>query len=262
MTNKIYQVDAFTNALFGGNPAAVCPLEKWFSDELLQKIALENNLSETAFYIKDDNRYLIRWFTPETEVDLCGHATLATAYILFNYENHVGDTINLFSERSGKLSVTKDGDWLTLNFPSDQVKQISLTEELVTGFNRDPIEVFKGRTDYMFLFNNEEEIKQLNPDFTEIAKLECRGIIVTAKGNSVDFVSRFFTPQCGINEDPVTGSAHTTLTPFWSNRLGKQSLTATQLSKRKGYLKCKLLDDRVEISGQAKLYMTGTIHIN
>lgn len=262
MTNKIYQVDAFTNALFGGNPAAVCPLEKWFSDELLQKIALENNLSETAFYIKDDNRYLIRWFTPETEVDLCGHATLATAYILFNYENHVGDTINLFSERSGKLSVTKDGDWLTLNFPSDQVKQISLTEELVTGFNRDPIEVFKGRTDYMFLFNNEEEIKQLNPDFTEIAKLECRGIIVTAKGNSVDFVSRFFTPQCGINEDPVTGSAHTTLTPFWSNRLGKQSLTATQLSERKGYLKCKLLDDRVEISGQAKLYMTGTIHIN
>lgn len=262
MTNKIYQVDAFTNALFGGNPAAVCPLEKWFSDELLQKIALENNLSETAFYIKDDNRYLIRWFTPETEVDLCGHATLATAYILFNYENHVGDTINLFSERSGKLSVTKDGDWLTLNFPSDQVKQISLTEELVTGFNRDPIEVLKGRTDYMFLFNNEEEIKQLNPDFTEIAKLECRGIIVTAKGSSVDFVSRFFTPQCGINEDPVTGSAHTTLTPFWSNRLGKQSLTATQLSERKGYLKCKLLDDRVEISGQAKLYMTGTIHIN
>jgi PhzF family phenazine biosynthesis protein len=262
MTNKIYQVDAFTNSLFRGNPAAVCPLEKWLSDDLLQHIALENNLSETAFYVKDGAKYHIRWFTPEVEVDLCGHATLATAYVLFNEEDHIGDTIQLYSKRSGELTVTKHGDWLSLNFPADELKQLALTEDLYTGFNIKPNAVFKGKTDYLFLFENEEAIKNLKPDFTEIGKLDCRGIIVTAKGNTVDFVSRFFTPQCGINEDPVTGSAHTTLTPYWAKELNKLELTAKQISAREGYLKCKLVNTRVEIRGQARLYMVGKITLS
>jgi len=262
MTNKIYQVDAFTNHIFGGNPAAICPLEQWLSDDQLQNIAMENNLSETAFYVKDGNRYRIRWFTPEVEVDLCGHATLGTAFILFNYEHHSGDTIELYSERSGKLTVKKHGDWLTLNFPADKLKQLKLTEGLYSGFNLKPKAVYKGKTDYLFVFDNESDIKNLNPNFAEIGKLDCRGIIVTAKGSSVDFVSRFFTPQCGINEDPVTGSAHTSLTPYWAKQLKKTSLTAMQLSERQGYLKCKFLKSRVEISGQAKLYMKGTIYLD
>ncbi|OZV69050.1 PhzF family phenazine biosynthesis protein [Winogradskyella aurantia] len=262
MTNKIYQVDAFTKSLFGGNPAAVCPLDKWLSDDLLQNIALENNLSETAFYVKDGAKYHIRWFTPEVEVDLCGHATLATAYVLFNEEDHIGDTIQLYSKRSGELTVTKHGDWLTLNFPTDQLKEIVLTDALWSGFNIRPKAVLKGKTDYLFVFEDENEIKNLNPDFIEIGKLDCRGIIVTAKGSEVDFVSRFFTPQCGINEDPVTGSAHTTLTPYWAKELNKLELTAKQISAREGYLKCKLVNTRVEISGHARLYMVGKITLS
>lgn len=261
MKQKIYQIDAFTDKVFSGNPAAVCPLDRWLSDDLLQKIAMENNLAETAFYVKQDNIYQIRWFTPKVEVDLCGHATLAAAFVLFNHENHTGNQINFFSHRSGQLAVSKQGEYLTLNFPTDVYNSIDLTSDLTNGFNLKPTEALKGKTDYLLVFETEDQINKLQPKFEEISKLDGRGVIVTAKGNSVDFVSRFFAPQAGINEDPVTGSAHTTLTPYWAKKLGKDELTAIQLSERKGYLKCKYLKDRVEISGKAMLYLIGEIFI-
>ena len=261
MNQKIYQVDAFTEKVFGGNPAAVCPLKEWIGDEMLQKIAMENNLAETAFFVKQGEQYHIRWFTPTVEVDLCGHATLASAFVLFNYENHKGNEIQFFSPRSGGLAVSKQGDFLTLNFPTDIYEKINLFDQLTKGFAFKPIEALKGKTDYVLVFENEEQIKNINPNIDEVAKLKARGVIVTAKGNSVDFVSRFFAPQSGINEDPVTGSAHTTLTPYWAQKLGKNELTAIQLSERKGYLNCKYLDDRVEISGKAKLYLIGEIFV-
>lgn len=262
MKYRIYQIDAFTDQVFSGNSAAVCPLDKWLSDDLLQKIAMENNLAETAFYIKKDNEYQIRWFTPITEVDLCGHATLAAAYVLFNHENHIGNAISFYSARSGKLTVSKHGDSLTLNFPIDIYESIELSENLKQSFDILPMHALKGKTDYILVFETENQIKEIKPDLNQIAKLGGRGVIITAKGDYVDFVSRFFAPQSGIDEDPVTGSAHTTLTPYWSKRLNKTELTAIQLSERKGYLHCKLLDDRVEISGNAKLYLIGEIYID
>lgn len=254
---KIYQIDAFSKSVFSGNPAAVCPLEEWLSDAIMQKIAAENNLAETAFYIQNGNQYEIRWFTPKIEVDLCGHATLAAAFVLFNYENHSDNLIEFFSPRSGKLTVTKEADLLSLNFPVDVFEAIPLTSQITDGLNIKPIQAFKGKTDYMFLFNNEEEILNLDPDFEKLSKLQARGIIVTAKGNQTDFVSRFFAPQSGINEDPVTGSAHTTLIPYWAKELNKTKLSAIQLSERRGYLECELLEDRVRISGYAKCYLIG-----
>jgi PhzF family phenazine biosynthesis protein len=254
---KIYQIDAFSKSVFSGNPAAVCPLEEWLSDAIMQKIAAENNLAETAFYIQNGNQYEIRWFTPKIEVDLCGHATLAAAFVLFNYENHSDNLIEFFSPRSGKLTVTKEADLLSLNFPVDVFEAIPLTSQITDGLNIKPIQAFKGKSDYMFLFNNEKEILNLDPNFEKLSKLQARGIIVTAKGNQADFVSRFFAPQSGINEDPVTGSAHTTLIPYWAKELNKTKLSAIQLSERRGYLECELLEDRVRISGYAKCYLIG-----
>ena len=262
MNLKIYQVDAFTDRVFSGNPAAVCPLNNWLSDDLLQNIAMENNLAETAFYVKNKDEYHIRWFTPTVEVDLCGHATLATAYVLFNHENHSEKIINFYSSRSGKLSVSKAGDYLCLNFPADVFAETELTEELSEAFDLKPIHIFKGKTDYMFVFENQNQIIKLKPAFEKIVKFKARGIIVTAPGNKVDFVSRFFAPQCGINEDPVTGSAHTTLTPYWAKKFNKNELTALQISQRTGYLKCKFLNERVEISGEARLYLIGEIFVS
>ncbi len=259
MKLKIYQIDAFAESLFSGNPAAVCPLDEWLSDELLQKIAMENNLSETAFYVKQGNEYQIRWFTPTVEVDLCGHATLAAAYVLFNQENHFGNTVSFNSLKSGNLKVTKNGDLLTLNFPADTLKSIDLTDNLTAGFNIKPVAALKGKTDYILVFENENQIKNLIPDFQIISNLDARGVIVTAKGDEVDFVSRFFGPQSGVNEDPVTGSAHTSLTTYWAKVLGKNELIALQLSKRRGFLNCVYLNDRVEISGRGRLYMAGEI---
>lgn len=261
MKQKIYQIDAFTSKVFGGNPAAVCPLEEWFSDELLQKIAMENNLAETAFYVKKEKEYHIRWFTPLVEVDLCGHATLAAAFVLFNFEHHQENEIRFYSERSGQLQVKREKDLLTLNFPKDTLEKINLTEELKKGFQQQPLEVYKGKTDYMFVFRDESVIEQLQPDFQQLSKWNVRGVIATAKGKNCDFVSRFFAPQAGINEDPVTGSAHTTLTPYWAEKLDKKELTAIQLSVRKGHLTCKLSDDRVEISGEAKVYLIGELFL-
>jgi PhzF family phenazine biosynthesis protein len=261
MKQKIYQVDTFTDQLFSGNPAAVCPLNEWLSDELLQNIAMENNLAETAFYVKHGNEYEIRWFTPKVEVDLCGHATLAAAYVLFTIENYPDRVISFHSPRSGKLTVTKSNDVFALNFPGDMFERIPIVKELISGFDLLPIIALKGKTDFVLVFENETQIKGINVDLTQIAKLPGRGVIITAKGDHVDFVSRFFAPQSGINEDPVTGSAHTTLAPYWSNLLGKTELTAIQLSERKGYLHCKVSGDRVEISGHAKLYMVGEIYL-
>lgn len=262
MKQKIYQVDAFTDKVFAGNPAAVCPLDHWLPDEILQKIALENNLAETAFYVKKEDHYELRWFTPTVEVDLCGHATLATAFVFFNHENFNGNVLQFHTRKSGILTVSNNDGWLTLNFPSDSIKQIDLSDEINACFDIQPTKFFEGRTDYMVVFNEEDEVRNVIPSIEKIIKLKARGVIITAKGKNVDFVSRFFGPQVGVNEDPVTGSAHTTLTPYWAKELGKTDLTAMQLSSRGGYLKCKYLDERVEISGQGRLYMIGEIFID
>jgi PhzF family phenazine biosynthesis protein len=259
MKLKIYQVDAFAEQIFQGNPAAVVPLDNWLADDKLQKIAMENNLSETAFYVKENDHIVLRWFTPSTEVDLCGHATLATAHVLFYDEGYSQDSINFFSPRSGKLTVKKFGDKMTMNFPKDDVSPIELTEELLKPFDPKPIEAFKGKTDYVLIFENEDIIKNLEFDLQLISRIKARGVIVSAPGKTVDFVSRFFGPQVGVPEDPVTGSAHTTLMPIWSKKLGKTFLSARQLSARGGFLECVLKDNRVEIIGQAVTYMRGEI---
>ncbi|MEJ1240766.1 PhzF family phenazine biosynthesis protein [Chryseolinea sp. T2] len=262
MTIRIYQVDAFTDHVFGGNPAAVCPLDRWPDDRLMQNIAMENNLAETAFLVRNDSRVEIRWFTPTVEVDLCGHATLGSAYVLFNFEGYKGDEIHFFSPRSGDLTVRRDGDRLTMNFPADLYSRIQPDESLTAGVSIRPLEIYRGKTDYMFVYAKEHDVKTIVPNFSEIAKLSCRGVIVTAPGDDVDFVSRFFAPQSGVNEDPVTGSAHTTLTPYWAKRLSKTTLSAIQLSSRKGQLTCKDLGDRVEISGTARSYLRGEIEVD
>ncbi|MBN1181085.1 MAG: PhzF family phenazine biosynthesis protein [Bacteroidales bacterium] len=260
MEIKLYQIDTFTTEIFKGNAAAICPLDNWLDDELLIKIAAENNLSETGFFIKDGTEYQIRWFTPAVEVDLCGHATLAEAYVLYNYRGYEGESI-AFNSKSGILKVRKSDDFFVLDFPSDKIKKVDLTDELIKPFDVKPSEAFKGNTDYMLIFDDEEVISNMTPDLSLIAQIKARGIIVTARGNQTDFVSRFFAPQSGIDEDPVTGSSHTTLTPYWSNRLNKSELSAQQISKRGGMLKCKYLGERVEISGKAVTYLIGDIKI-
>ncbi|RDC66229.1 PhzF family phenazine biosynthesis protein [Adhaeribacter pallidiroseus] len=262
MKQKIYQIDAFTDKVFSGNPAAVCPLNQWLEDDTMQNIALENNLADTAFYVKQGHQYQIRWFTPTMEVALCGHATLAAAFVLFYHEGHPEDIIHFYSPRSGALTVTKKGKLLTLNFPADTIEPAALSDEIINCFDLKPRLAFKGKTDYLLVFDKEAEINKLTPAYEVIAKLKARGVIVTAKGDQVDFVSRFFAPQSGINEDPVTGSAHTTLTPYWAKQLNKTQLSAIQLSERKGYLQCTYLNDRVEISGQGKLYLAGEIYLD
>ncbi|SHN38560.1 PhzF family phenazine biosynthesis protein [Chitinophaga sp. CF418] len=261
MELKLYQVDAFADKIFTGNPAAVCPLQEWLPDDVLLKIAVENNLSETAFYVPKGDGFEIRWFTPGVEVDLCGHATLATAYVLRNLEGFKADVINFTSPRSGALPVTVQGDKFLLNFPVDNFEEVELTNELLSITDKKPIAAFKGKTDYMVVFQHEEDIRTIQPDFAAIAKIKARGIIVTARGTTYDFVSRFFAPAVGINEDPVCGSAHTTLTPYWAKQLNKTELNAFQLSSRSGEVTCRLLNDRVELGGRAVLYLKGGIFI-
>jgi len=258
---KRYQVDAFTDQIFKGNSAVVCPLNEWLPSDVMQNIAMENNLAETAFYVQEPEGLRIRWFTTTTEVLLCGHATLAAAFVLFFHEGYPGDTIT-FNSLSGPLSVTKSDTLLTLNFPVDQFKEGLAMPELEKALGAKALQTFKGKTDYMLVFDREEIIQNMIPDLTQVAKVNARGVIVTAKGNQVDFVSRFFAPQSGIAEDPVTGSAHTTLTPYWSSVLNKTEFNAKQLSKRGGKLRCTLLGDRVAIAGTAKLFSTGTIYLN
>ena len=258
MELTLYQIDAFTDRVFKGNPAAVCPLNDWLTDTDLQAIAEENNLSETAFYVPAEAGFHLRWFTPKAEVDLCGHATLATAFVIFNYSDYADETVK-FETRSGELTVTKSDDLLVMDFPSQPGKPCTTPPLLVEGLGKTPIEVLSSE-DYMAVFENEEVLTALKPNFDTLSKLDLRGVMVTAKGKNVDFVSRFFAPRYGINEDPVTGSAHCALTPYWSGKLNKTKLSARQVSKRTGYIECELKGNRVFLSGRAVKYMEGKIN--
>lgn len=256
-----YQVDAFTCGPFTGNPAAVCVLNDWLADELMQKIAMENNLAETAFIVPEGKEWLIRWFTPVTEVDLCGHGTLASSFIVMDILETERQEVTFRTMHMGDLVVRKKGDTLELDFPTDTLHKCDLPRLVMESLGKEPVECHMGRSDFLLLFGSEAEILALKPDFRKLAMADGRGIIVTAPGSDVDFVSRFFAPQAGIDEDPVTGSAHTTLTPFWSARLGKTSMTARQLSARGGYLECSLAGDRSLIAGKAMLFLKGEIYM-
>ena len=258
---KVYVVNAFTKEKFGGNPAAVVPLRQWLSDDLMQDIAAQHNLAETAFIVPQGNEYEIRWFTPTVEIALCGHATLASAHVLFNYLDYKKGKI-IFHSKSGPLEVTKKNDGkLMLDFPVNAPVATGSLQAIEGGLHVKPLEVYSSTFDYLVVLENQEAIEKLSPDFKILAQLPSRGVIVTAKGNEVDFVSRCFFPQSGIDEDSVTGSAHTVSVPYWAKRLGKQKMSAIQLSKRKGYLDCELVGDRVLMSGHAVTYLTGDIMI-
>jgi len=260
MNIPIYQVDAFSDTPFGGNPAAVCILDSWLSDDLMQQIGQENNLSETAFIVrKAKGEYDIRWFTPSTEISLCGHATLASAYIVFNFYDKDIETVS-FDSKSGILSVDKKDDLLILDFPSTPPVNTEIPLVLIKALGVIPEAAFSSR-DLLVIVKDEETVRSLNPDFNLLKELDYLGIIVSAKGDNSDFVSRFFAPNVGINEDPVTGSAHTTLIPFWANKLGKDKLHAYQVSSRMGELFCELAVDRVKIAGKACLIIQGQLKI-
>ncbi len=259
MIIPIYQVDAFSDQLFSGNPAAVCPLDFWPADNILQNIAAENNLSETAFFRKKDKFFEIRWFTPTAEIELCGHATLAAAHVLFNHLNFKGDHLIFDSGYSGRLKVNKNGEFLTLDFPVDRLEPALPPDHLFEALGSKPSEIWKGKTDYLLYFPSQEDIEEISPNFSMLRKIETRGIIITAPGYDSDFVSRFFAPLIGIDEDPVTGSSHTSLVPFWAHRLNQLEFEARQLSSRGGILKCQLTGDRVLISGKSCTYMIGSI---
>jgi len=260
MTLDIYQADAFADNVFGGNPAAVVPLKNWLPEKTMQSIASENNLSETAFFVPKEEGYEIRWFTPKYEVRLCGHATVASSHILWTELGYEGDTLILQS-KSGQLTVRKKGDVYTLNFPSSEIKEVEKLNGVEEAIQAEVYQTIRGRDDFLILVEDENTVQNLNPNFSEVAKLDARGLIVTSKGNEVDFVSRCFYPKYGVNEDPVTGSAHTLLTPFWANKLGKRKMTARQLSQRGGQLGLEYLGERTEISGKAVTYMKGQIFL-
>lgn len=264
MKLKLYQIDAFTDKLFGGNPAAVCPLDHWIEDEILQNIAIENNLAETAFFVPlPNNHFHLRWFTPEIEMDLCGHATLASAYVIFEKLKHEQNEV-IFETQSGILSVKKMENFYELDFPSRPPQKSSLPKIISDGLNIQPTEIWKAR-DYLLVYDSEDDIKNINPNIAIINQINIDpgGIIVTAKSNlkDIDFVSRLFTPQATVFEDPVTGSSHCTLVPFWADRLNKTELRALQISKRRGELFCKLDKNRVKIKGTAIKYLEGFIEV-
>ena len=259
MQLDIYQVDAFSHHPFGGYPAAVCPLTEWLADEQLQQIAAENNLSETAFFVPRGEFYELRWLTPEVEVDLCGHATLAAAWVLIHKLADAPQVLR-FATRSGELRVTRNGDELAMDFPAKKPERCEPPHGMLSALGLETAEVF-GTDDYIVLVEDEAQVAALAPDFARLKGLPKRGIAVTAKSTRFDFVSRWFGPNVGVNEDPVTGSAHTSLAPFWAERLGKSQLSAEQGGQRKGQLRCELQGDRVIISGKAVLYMQGTIYL-
>ena len=259
MKLNIYQIDAFAEKSFEGNPAAVVPLQEWLSDNTMQSIAEENNLTETAFFVPTEDGYHIRWFTPTNEVKLCGHATLASAYVLFNILDHQQDKI-VFDSLSGTLTVKHSGELLTLDFPVQVPKSCEIYPELINGLGHTPKECL-ANDDILAVFETEEEIHNISPNFESLKKLPLRGVIATAPSKDYDFIVRFFAPKYGINEDPVTGSAYTQLLPYWSNRLNKTVLTAKQVSPRGGILQCELSGNRVLISGMAVKYLEGQIEI-
>lgn len=256
---NLYQIDAFAEKPFTGNPAAIVILDNWIDDRSMQNIAMENNLSETAFLIRKDEVFEIRYFTPKVEVELCGHATLASSYVIFELLGYKHKTITFETTKRGALYVSKVNDIFVLDFPIDFIQKIDLPKQVADAINLQPVNTYTGKTDLLLEYQNEEQIRNLSPSFDVLKKAEARGIIVTAPGNEVDFVSRFFAPREGINEDPVTGSAHTTLIPFWHKRLGKEKMIAKQLSERGGTLYCEYAGERVKIGGKAIHYLTGTI---
>lgn len=259
MKIPIYQIDAFTSKVFSGNPAAVCPLDEWLEDSILQSIALENNLSETAFFIPESEGYHLRWFTPVAEVDLCGHATLATAYVIFNDINTRIEKVS-FQTRSGLLIVTSKANLLQLDFPAQPPEPCEADQKLLQALGGNPLHVLRN-DDYFVTYETEAEIRNLKPNMQLLNTVDSRGVIVTAKGDQADFVSRFFAPKFGVPEDPVTGSAHCALIPYWSDKLGKTKLHAYQLSARGGELFCEHNGDRVIIAGCCVKYMEGFITI-
>jgi len=259
MELTIYHIDAFASILFEGNPAAVCPLYSWLPDDKMQKIAFENNLSETAFFVQKGDGFHIRWFSPTNEVDLCGHATLASAYVLFHILDFDQNVIE-FESKSGLLKVIKDEDNLILDFPAQPPTPSDISQEIINALNITPIECLKSQ-DLIVVLNDENDVKYIEPNFEELKKFDLRGMVITAQSKKYDFVARCFFPGIGIKEDPVTGSAYTQLAPYWASKLGKNVFSAKQLSKRGGELVCELYNDRVLISGKAVMYMEGKISI-
>ncbi|MBS1876301.1 MAG: PhzF family phenazine biosynthesis protein [Acidobacteria bacterium] len=260
MNIPIYQVDAFASALFAGNPAAICPLDQWLPDATMQSIAAENNLAETAFFVAEGDGYRLRWFTPGVEVDLCGHATLASAYVILEKLKPGGERV-AFQTRSGELVVERSGELYTLDFPARPPQHCQVHERLIEALGTVPVEIQAAR-DYLVVYPHEDDVRTLQPNMELLAAMDRFAVIVTAPGSGeVDFVSRFFAPAKGVPEDPVTGSAHCTLIPYWSRRLGKKALHARQVSRRGGELWCENLGERVRFSGKAALYLEGTIRL-
>jgi PhzF family phenazine biosynthesis protein len=258
---SIYQVDAFTDDVFGGNPAAVVLLQDWLPDAVLQRIAAENNLAETAFLVPERDFYHLRWFTPKLEVDLCGHATLAAAQVVFEMLYPGRRSVSFLTRKSGTLTVTIQGDRLSMDFPARPAERAPAPAGLAEALGAEPVETWAARK-LMCVFETEGQVKALDPDFRKVAALDCFGVIATAPGNGgIDFVSRYFAPHAGIDEDPVTGSAHCTLVPYWSRRLGKTRLEARQISARGGRLTCEDRGERVTLAGRAVLYLEGRIFI-
>ncbi len=257
MKLTLYQIDAFADRPFSGNPAAVCPLEQWLPDELMQAVAMENNLSETAFFVATSKGYHIRWFTPTCEVALCGHATLASAYVLFNCLGYPLDRIE-FECRSGSLAVERKRDFLEMDFPACPPKPCELPAAILGAFDARPVACLSGE-DYIVVFDDENDVREAAPDLTRLKELDLRGVAITARAKDYDFVTRFFAPNYGIDEDPVTGSAFTQLLPYWSSVLGKTELAAKQVSPRGGEVRGAVLGERVKISGKAVKYLQGTI---
>lgn len=261
MRIPLYQIDAFADGPFTGNPAAVCPLDRWLPAETMQAIAAENNLSETAFFVAEGDFYRLRWFTPSVEVDLCGHATLASAFVVFRYLAPERGSVTFQTEKAGPLTVGRDGEDLVLDFPSRPPLPCASSEMVAAALGKPPVALLAAR-DYLAVYERAEDVAGLAPDFAALAALDRFAVIATAPGtDGVDFVSRFFAPAHGVPEDPVTGSAHCTLIPYWVERLGKSRLEARQLSRRGGRLTCGLRGDRVTIGGRAVLYLEGTITI-
>lgn len=254
---KQFIVDAFTDKIFSGNPAAVCVLDSFPSDDIMQSIAAENNLSETAFVVKENDRYHIRWFTPKIEIDFCGHATLATAYILFNYYVQDSDTLNLYGQ-IGEFTVRRYGELVRMEFPAYKLKHIEITDVMIEALGTIPLAAYKDR-DILFILRDEDEVRDLKPDMALISKLDGACVAVTAKGREYDCVSRVFAPRYGMNEDPVTGSTHCMIAPYWSRRLNKPDITAFQASSRTGILYCECADATVIISGKAVLFSINDI---
>jgi PhzF family phenazine biosynthesis protein len=262
MNIPIYQVDAFTNQPLRGNPAAVCPLNEWLADETMLNIAAENNLSETAFFVKRAAHYDLRWFTPTIEIDLCGHATLATSHVIFNCLNLEDKVVEFLSPRSGHLSVEKQNDLLVLDFPRFSLNEIAVPADMVEAVGKRPQRIWETQSHMaMLLFEDEEEVKSIRPDMAALSQIPYKAIAITAKGVDSDFVSRMFGPRVGIPEDPVTGGSHCFLIPYWAERLGKEKLHARQLSSRGGDLYCELRGERVKIGGHAVLYLKGEIYV-